>query len=91
MSTALSVRTRRIPDRTGLLAGASALLAVGSVAITLAVTSGDDSPSGPASAGASAATAQPEPAKAYAVDAHSHPLESPQGGEAAAERFHHFR
>jgi len=77
-STAIPMRSRTHADRKGLLAAASALVAVASVAVTLAVTSGDDPPTAPASAGNAAAV-------------HAHPLESPDVDPSAAERYHHFR
>ena len=86
-TTAIPMRSRStLADRKGFLAAASALVAVASVGVTIAVTSGDDSPSGPA-------PAQPEAAAAYSDSAavHAHPLESPYGDPTPAQRYHHFR
>jgi hypothetical protein len=60
----LSAPTVRL-SRTGLLAAASVILATGSVAVTLAVSSGGSADE-PAAPSGTPATAQPDAAKSYA-------------------------
>jgi hypothetical protein len=75
MSTTLSIPRRVSSRRTQALAGATALVAAASVAVTLAVAGG----------GGDQATTLPSPAQPSVIQ----PAQS--GGAKAAERFHHFR
>jgi hypothetical protein len=76
MSAPLPMGAGRIPvTRTGLLAGASAVLATASVAVTLAVSTGGDAAEAPAA-----------PRDLPAIETSSQPIVP-----SAAEQFHHFR
>jgi hypothetical protein len=94
MSAPIPMSAPDIPvSRTGLLAAASAVIAAGSVAVTIAVTTSGATNDGPAQRFAQPATAQPDAAKLYH---HSSPRQQGESigverGQRAAERFHHFR
>jgi hypothetical protein len=91
MSTTLSLPSRRTPSRrTQVLAGASALVAAVSVAVTLALSGGggDRTVSQPS---AGPATASPDRATQYRNDTALGRQPERSGGPSAAERFHHFR
>ena len=95
MSTTVPFSTSKLPaGRTRLLAVASAALAAGSVAVTLAVSVAGGGPdAAPVSIG-EPAKAQPDRAKLYYHRAlgPQQPIESgSERARRAAERFHHFR
>lgn len=85
-------RTTIHVNRNGLLAAASAALAAGSVAVTLAVSTGGDA-AGTTARSAAPATAKPDAATIYhrSLSTPQPDSSAPEGGRRAAERFHHFR
>jgi hypothetical protein len=91
MSTTLSIPRRSTTSRRNqILASASALVAAGAVAVTLAVAGGDGQTAAQQPA-AKPATAQPDPATQYRNEAGLSAGPEVQGGQSAADRFHHFR
>jgi hypothetical protein len=90
MSTTVSLPSPRSTSRrTQILAAASALVAAGSVTVTLAVAGGGDTAkSQPVAA---PATAKPNPTTQYRNDAALGQRADQGSGPSAADRFHHFR
>jgi hypothetical protein len=91
MNTALRVHAPqdRTIGRVPLLAGATALIATASVAVTLAVAGGEAETSSGSSA--APATAVPDRATLYQRNAETPKPVGGIDGRRSAERFHHFR
>ncbi len=83
VSAARTTTSRRIP----ILAGASALVAAASIAVTLAVSNGSDTVS--RTPAAPPATAQPDRATLYQHGVAGSGPSAKIDGPRAAERFHH--
>jgi hypothetical protein len=93
MSTTVSLSPSKLhTSRVRLLGLASAALAAGSVAVTLAVSAGGGTDAAPVSIG-EPATAQPDRAKLYhrSLGPQQPITHSSDRSRRAAERFHHFR
>jgi hypothetical protein len=91
MSTTLSLpRRSRTSHRAQILAGATALVAAASVAVTLAVAGGDGG-TAVSQPSAQPSSAIPDRATQYRNETALPSGAARQAGVGAADRFHHFR